>query len=126
MSSEKPEELIRKYLNNSCTPEERAILESWYNKRSKEIAINKTGEDLHSADFGIKNLIHNDPSSDMSNGNTEIDYDHTQKELWNAIYKQTTIDRPQFNVPKRNWYYFSAAASIIFIGFIFWFSNLSH
>ncbi|RZK78521.1 MAG: FecR family protein, partial [Pedobacter sp.] len=25
--------------------------------------------------------------------------------------------------PKRNWYYFSAAASIIFICFIFWFSN---
>lgn len=123
MSSEKPEDLIRKYLNNSCTPEERAILESWYNKRSKEIAINKTGEDLHSADFGIKNLIHNDPSSVMSNSNTEIDYDHTQKEIWNAINKQTTINKSQFNVPKRNWYYFSAAASIIFICFIFWFSN---
>ena len=123
MSSEKPEDLIRKYLNNSCTPEERAILESWYNKRSSEIAINKTGEDLHSPEFGSKNLIHNDPSSVMSNGNTEIDYDHTQKEIWNAINKQTTIDRPQLNVSKRNWYYFSAAASIIFIGFIFWFSN---
>ncbi|MHA4893579.1 FecR family protein [Pedobacter sp. PWIIR3] len=34
MSSSKPEELIKKYLNNTCTPEERALLESWYNQQA--------------------------------------------------------------------------------------------
>jgi len=34
MSTNKPEELIKKYLNNTCTPEERAALESWYNMQA--------------------------------------------------------------------------------------------
>jgi transmembrane sensor len=36
MNNKKAEELIKKYLNKTCTPEEEALLESWYIKKTAE------------------------------------------------------------------------------------------
>lgn len=59
--SSKSEALIKKYLNHTCTPEELAIIESWYNT---EAASAEAEED-------------------------DIDYEQLDKELWKSLKKTT-------------------------------------
>ena len=60
--SRKSEELIKKYLNHTCTPEERAIVESWYNSEAE--------------------------ASESEGDN--VDYEQLDKDIWNALRKTET------------------------------------
>lgn len=60
MSTNRPEELIKKYLNNTCTPEERAALESWYNRQE-----------------------------DSMDGMEEPEYHKIEKDIWKNLQKTT-------------------------------------
>jgi len=55
-----PEELIQKYLNHTCTPEERSILESWYNA----MAATEQSEQ------------------------TNLDYQELEKTIWKELHKK--------------------------------------
>lgn len=58
----RPDELIKKYLNNTCTPEERSLLESWYNSAASSTESTKDN----------------------------IDYDQLNKDIWDDLKKTST------------------------------------
>lgn len=58
MSVKRSEELLRKYLNEGCTPEEEAIVESWYNEISGKQKDELPEPDYMSMKQEVFNAIH--------------------------------------------------------------------
>lgn len=86
MNEDKARQLIDKYLNGTCTPAEKALLERFYLKESIK-----------------RDLSANDP----------IDWDLEKIEIWNQIQDSTTGARPVIKL--RIWRRISTVAAILII-----------